>query len=185
MASTFCTHFSSHNTAEGVYERAKIPRPAHLLVTRIVQFIHRILSGLLQAAQSVLEWIPKLKRSRSDGRQSYKNLLYNITSVKGSKPLTKLTPDSRSQRVGHLPSDLKNKSFGTARIKAIPPQPLHSRTATTGGSIAPPAEEKVKNRRVSSQQQQWTQRIRHQRQQNITSNPIPISAHAWKSRDSI
>ena len=112
----FTDYYSSHTTTEAVYERAKIPRPAHLLATRIVQFNHRILSGPPQAAQSVLKWNPKLKRSRPAGRQSYKNLLYYTTS-----PLPKkLTPDSRSQRVGHLLSHLKSKSFVAARIKAIP-----------------------------------------------------------------
>ena len=108
---------------EEVNERANIPRPALLLVTRIVQFNHRILNDPAhpQAAKSVLRCNPKLKRPRPAGRKSYKNLLYNITSAKGSTPLTKLTPDSRSsQHVEHLLSNLKRKSFVAARIKAIP-----------------------------------------------------------------
>ena len=187
LRSALSINLSSHKPLNQSTSVLKFP---DLLVTRIVQFNHRVISsGPPQVAQSVLRWNPKLKCLRSAGRQSYKNLLYDITSAKGSIPLTKLTPDSRSQHVGHLLSNCKNKSFVTARIKTISNLEQLQRAGGGGGLNYPSRWEGVASeaQRPTASRALGTQRTRHQRHhtQNPTSNPIQILADAWKSRESL
>jgi hypothetical protein len=114
-------HFSSHTKTTDVYDRAKIPTPAHTLAKRLLQFTHRILTGPPQPAQEILKWNPKLARTNKyRSQQSYKHMLYNIASHKGITPLSKLTPTAKIARTQTVLSNLKSKKFIKARLHALP-----------------------------------------------------------------
>jgi hypothetical protein len=114
-------HFTAHTKTIAVYDRAKLPSPAHLLAKRLLQFTHRILTGPTQPAQDILKWNPKLARTNKyRSQQSYKHMLYNIASHKGITPLSKLTPTTKIARTQDVLSNIKDKNFLKARIQAIP-----------------------------------------------------------------
>lgn len=118
---TLDIHFTSHTKTAAVYERAGLPKPAHILATRILHFVERLLDGPPQPVRDVLQWTPRhsyIPHYRV--QRSYRHMLYNIASQKGTTPLHKLLHHDRVNRIKHLFKDLSDKEFIKRRLREIP-----------------------------------------------------------------